>query len=63
MKKEPEKKKIKIIENLEKEKIIFVKFTPKRPVPKWTSSKIGNAIKDHNKTGRVKVVVPKRRAS
>jgi len=47
----------------QKKKIIFVKFAPKRSVPKWTSNKMGNAKKGHNKTGRAKVVVPKRRAS
>jgi len=35
-----------------KEKIIFVKFAPKRSAPKWTSTKTGNANKGHNKTGR-----------
>jgi len=53
--------KLKKIEKLEKEKqkkIIFVKFTPKRSATKWTSNKMGNAKKGHDK-----VVVPKRRAS
>jgi len=36
-----------------KQKIIFVKFAPKRSTPKWTSNKMGNA----------KVVTPKRRVS
>jgi len=39
-----------------KEKIIFVKFAPKRPAPKWTSNKMGNAKKGHNKMGCAKVV-------
>jgi len=43
--------------------INFVKFLPKRSTPKWTSNKMDNAKKGHNKTGRVKVVLPKRRAS
>jgi len=30
---------------------------------KWTSNKMGNAKKGYNKTGRDKVVAPKRRAS
>jgi len=40
-----------------------VKFTPKRSAKKWTCNKMGNAKKVHNKTGRDKVVAPKRRAS
>jgi len=39
---------------LKKEKIIFVKFAPKRSTPKWTSNKTGNAKKGHNKTGCAK---------
>jgi len=46
-----------------KEKNFFVKFAPIRSIPKWTSNKMGNAKKDHNKTGRAKVVATKRRAS
>jgi len=60
--------KLKKIEKLEKvkskrKKIIFVKFTPKRSAQKWTSNKMSNAKKGHNKMGRDKVVAPKRRAS
>jgi len=36
---------------------------PKRSAPKWTSNKMDNAKKGHNKTGHAKVVVQKRRAS
>jgi len=35
-----------------------VKFAPKRSAAKWTSNKMGNAKKGHNKTGRAKVVTP-----
>jgi len=38
-----------------------MKFAQKRSAPKWTCNKMGNAKKGHNKTGRTKVVVPKRR--
>jgi len=37
------------IEKRKKQKIIFVKLVPKRSAPKWTSNKIGNAKKGHNK--------------
>jgi len=40
-----------------------MKFVPKRSAPKWTSNKMGNATKSHNKTDRAKVVAPKSRAS
>jgi len=40
-----------------------MKFVPKRSASKWTSNKMGNAKKGHNKTGRAKVVAPKRDAS
>jgi len=50
--------KLKKLKQKAKEKIIFIKFTPKRSTLKWTSNKMGNAKKGHNKTGRTKVVVP-----
>jgi len=50
------------IKKLEKEKSkrinYFMKFTPKRSAPKWTSYKMGNAKKGHNTTGHAKVVTP-----
>jgi len=36
-----------------------VKFAQKRSAPKWTSNKMGNAKKGHNKTGRSKVIARK----
>jgi len=43
--------KLKKLKKKAKEKIIFVKFTPKRSAPKWIRNKMGNAKKGHNKTG------------
>jgi len=40
-----------------KEKNIFMKFAQKRSAPKWTSNKMGNAKKAHNKMSHAKVVV------
>jgi len=37
-----EKKMKKDVKKLEKEKIIFMKFVPRRSTFKWTSNKIGN---------------------
>jgi len=51
--------KIKNWNKKQKKKIIFVKFTPKRSAPKWTSNKLSNAKKGHNKTGCAKVVSTK----
>jgi len=54
-KKNCKRRKIFFIKKIEKrkkqnKKIIFVKFAPKRSAPKWTSNKMGNAKKGHNKT-------------
>jgi len=48
---------LKKIKQKAKEKIL-VKFAPKRSSPQWTSNKMGNAKKSHNKTGRAKAVTP-----
>jgi len=44
------------LKKLEKKqnKIMFVKFEPKRSTPKWSSNKMSNAEKDHNKAGCAK---------
>jgi len=39
-----------------KEKNYFHEIAPKRPAQKWTSNKMGNAKKGHNKMGCAKVV-------
>jgi len=64
MKRKTEKNNFYKLKKLEKEKIIFREIRSKwKSAPKWTSNKMGNTKKGHNKTGSAKVVVPKRRAS